>query len=118
MQLLQFPKQFQANLKSPGLLPPWLVLHAAIKDLNIVAGEFEIDPIPVRSKQSDIEAFWEKLISSIQLFCRLHSISLEPLKSAVRGFVEFGIYSSHRQCHALRRRERSQACTEVLRADG
>ena len=29
--------------------------EAAIKDLNIVAGEFEIDPIPVRSKQSDIE---------------------------------------------------------------
>ena len=74
--------------------------EAAIKDLNIVAGEFEIDPIPVRSKQSDIEAFWEKLISSIQLICRLHS------------------NSSHRQCHALRRRERSQACTEVLRADG
>ena len=92
--------------------------EAAIKDLNIVAGEFEIDPIPVRSKQSDVEAFWKKLISSIQLICRLHSNSLEPLKSAVRGFVEFGIYSSHRQCHALRRRERSQACTEVLRADG
>ena len=39
--------------------------EAAIKDLNIVAGELEIDPILVRSKQSDIEAFWKKLCSSI-----------------------------------------------------
>ena len=72
--------------------------EAAIKDLNIVAGEFEIDPIPVRSKQSDIEAFWKKLISSIQLIRRLHSNSLEHKSRASHVQVETFVFAQG-ECH-------------------
>ena len=39
--------------------------EAAIKELNSIAADFSVDPIALRSKQSEIEAFFKKVCSSI-----------------------------------------------------
>ena len=75
--------------------------EAAIKDLSIVAGEFEIDPIPVRSKQSDVEAFRKKLISSIQLICRFTPI---PVIASAMHCEEGKEAKLARKCFGLRGR--------------